>query len=101
MTDRMRPSIWLIDTRTGKEMPVAAGPGAHRQPRWYPDGSRLAYVSTAEGEAPQLFVRWMDSGASVRITGLPNSPSGIAWSPDRPEERRVGTEGVRTCRSRL
>src|SRR3546814_98245 len=82
MTDRMRPSICLSDTRTGKEMPVAAGPGAHSQPRWSPDGSLLAYVSTAEGEAPQLFVRWMDSGESVRITGLPNSPSGIAWSPD-------------------
>src|SRR3546814_5850411 len=24
----------------------------------------------------------LDSGESVRITGLPNSPSGIAWSPD-------------------
>ena len=82
MTDRMRPTIWLIDTRTGKEMPIAAGPGAHSQPRWSPDGRRLAYVSTAEGDTPQLFVRWMDSGESVRITGLPDSPSGIAWSPD-------------------
>src|SRR5687768_11370757 len=82
MTDRMRPTIWLIDARSGEQMPLAAGTGAHSQPRWSPDGKRLAYVSTAEGGAAQLFVRWMESGEAVRITGLPTAPSSIAWSPD-------------------
>ncbi|MEA3061727.1 MAG: hypothetical protein QOJ94_1508 [Sphingomonadales bacterium] len=82
MTDRMRATIWIVDTRTGEQRPLVAGPGNHSSPRWSPDGRRLAYVSTAEGGAPQLFVRWMDTGQSVRITGLPDSPSAIAWSPD-------------------
>jgi dipeptidyl aminopeptidase/acylaminoacyl peptidase len=82
MTDRMRPTIWLVDTRTGEQAPLVAGPGAHLQPRWSPDGKRLAYVSTAEGGAAQLFVRWMETGQAVRITGLPTSPDDIAWSPD-------------------
>jgi dipeptidyl aminopeptidase/acylaminoacyl peptidase len=82
MTDRMRSSIWLVDTRTGEQTPLAAGPGSHSQPRWSPDGKRLAYISTAEGGAAQLFVRWMASGEAVRITGLPDTPSSIAWSPD-------------------
>lgn len=82
MTDRAVSTIWLIDARTGAQVPLAAGPGSHSQPRWSPDGRRLAYVSSAEGGAAQLYVRWMDSGESVRITGLPTSPSGIEWSPD-------------------
>ena len=82
MTDRYRPSIWLIDTRSGEQMPLVAGTGAHSQPRWSPNGDRIAYISTGEGERPQLFVRWMGSGEAVRITGLPDSPSSIAWSPD-------------------
>ena len=82
MTDRMRPSIWLVDTRSGEQMPLAAGPGAHSQPRWSPDGKRLAYVSSGEGGAAQLYVRWMASGESVRITNLPDAPTSIAWSPD-------------------
>jgi dipeptidyl aminopeptidase/acylaminoacyl peptidase len=82
MTDRMRSSIWLVDTKSGEQVPIAAGPGAHSQPRWSPDGRRLAYISTAEGGAAQLFVRWMGSGEAVRITGLPDTPSSIAWSPD-------------------
>jgi dipeptidyl aminopeptidase/acylaminoacyl peptidase len=82
MTDRMRASIWLVDARSGEQVPLAAGPGSHSQPRWSPDGKRLAYISTAEGGAAQLFVRWMGSGEAVRITGLPDTPSSIAWSPD-------------------
>ncbi len=81
MTDRIRSTIWLIDTRTGSQAPLAAGPGSHSSPRWSPDGSRLAYVSAVEGQSPQLFVRWQASGEIARITGLPDSPSDIAWSP--------------------
>jgi len=82
MTDRMRNTIWLIDTRSGEQMPLVAGTGGHSNPRWSPDGKRLAYVSSAEGANPQLFVRWMETGEAVRITGLPQSPSSVAWSPD-------------------
>lgn len=82
MQDRAVNSIWLVDTASGALTPIAAGPGSHSSPVWSPDGKRLAYVSTAEGGAPQLYVRWMASGESVRITGLPTSPQGIAWSPD-------------------
>lgn len=82
MTDKARSSIWLINIATGEQRPLAASTGDHFSPRWSPDGRRLAYVSSAEGGAPQLFVRWMDSGQSVRVTGLPDSPQELSWSPD-------------------
>jgi dipeptidyl aminopeptidase/acylaminoacyl peptidase len=81
MTDKARPSIWLIDVATGQQRPLVDGPGSYFSPRWSPDGTRLAYVAAVDG-SPQLYVRWMGSGESARITGLPNSPSGVAWSPD-------------------
>ena len=81
MADKARSAIWLIDVASGAERPLVAGNGDHFSPRWSPDSKRLAYVSTSEGGAPQLFVRWMDSGENARITGLPDSPQGIAWSP--------------------
>jgi dipeptidyl aminopeptidase/acylaminoacyl peptidase len=82
MTDRMRSAIWMVDTNSGEQAPLVAGPGSHFSPRWSPDGSRLAYISTAEGGQAQLYVRWLDSGEAVRITGLPHAPSSVAWSPD-------------------
>ena len=81
MTDRAVSSIWLIDTATGRETPLAGQDGPAFSPRWSPDGSRLAYVSAAGGSA-QLWVRWMDGGEAVRLTGLPTSPSSLAWAPD-------------------
>ena len=79
--DRARRSIWIVDTATGAQQPLVAGTGNAMSPRWSPDGRRLAYVSTVEGSA-QLFVRWMDTGATARIATLPEGPDSIAWSPD-------------------
>ena len=63
MRDRAVRSIWLVDTNTGEETPVAVGDGDDGSPRWSPDGKRLAYVSTAEGGKAQIFVRWQNGGA--------------------------------------
>jgi dipeptidyl aminopeptidase/acylaminoacyl peptidase len=82
MTDRARSTIWLIDVASGAQAPLIAGPGSHSQPRWSRDGSRLAYVSSADGGSAQLYVRWMKTGTTARVTGLPDTPGGIAWSPD-------------------
>ena len=45
MTDRMRPTIWLIDVKTGRHSPLIASAGSHRQPRWSPDGQQIAYLT--------------------------------------------------------
>lgn len=82
MSDKEVPSIWLVDVATGQQMPLVAGKGAHRSPIWSPDGKRLAYVSSDGEGAPQLYVLWLDSGRSVKVTGLPDSPASLAWSPD-------------------
>jgi dipeptidyl aminopeptidase/acylaminoacyl peptidase len=82
MTDRARSTIWLVDVATGQQRPLLAGTGSYSSPRWSPDGTRLAYVMSEGGAAPQLYVRWIAGGESARITGLPDSPDSIVWSPD-------------------
>ena len=82
MTDRPKSTLWLVDTDTGLQTPIATGPGSHVAPRWSPDGKRLAYVSSSEGGHSQLFVRWMQTGQTARITDLTEAPSSLAWSPD-------------------
>lgn len=83
MSDRTRSTIWAIDVASGTQTPLVTGPGGHGQPRWSPDGSKLAYVASSDDKGgAQLYVRWMRSGATARITGLPAAPHAIAWSPD-------------------
>jgi dipeptidyl aminopeptidase/acylaminoacyl peptidase len=86
MTDKARQTIWLVDVAGGQQRPLLAGAGSYSSPRWSPDGSRLAYIG-GDGASTQLYVRWIASGESARITGLPDSPGSIAWSPDG---RRIG-----------
>lgn len=97
MTDKAVSSIWLVDVASGNETPLVTGEGTHVSPRWSPDGSRLAYISTQSGGGPELHVRWMETGASANITALPESPSGISWSPDGSQiayTARVPGEGL-------
>ena len=79
--DRPLPPLDLADRHRAPARRCRSRRGAS-QPRWSPDGDRLAYIAAAEGGRAQLFVRWMATGQAVAITGLPDSPSSVAWSPD-------------------
>jgi dipeptidyl aminopeptidase/acylaminoacyl peptidase len=82
MTDNTARSIWLVDTANGAETPLVTGSGSYGQPRWSPDGSRIAYVAAVEGEKPQLYVRWQATGTTVKLATLPQAPGSLTWSPD-------------------
>lgn len=82
MSDRSYRSIWLIDVDSGAHSPLVAAKGSHFSPRWSRDGQRLAYVSTTEDGRPQLFVRWMQTGQTVRLAELISPPANLTWSPD-------------------
>ena len=80
-TDRARANIWLVDTHSGATRPAVSGTASYSQPRWSPDGTRLAFVSGVDRDT-QILVRWMDSGATARVTNLTEAPGEISWSPD-------------------
>ena len=75
------PDDRLVDLASGQQRPCSLETVPHFSPRWSPSGDRLAHVA-AEGGNPQLYVRWTANGESARITGLPDSPESITWSPD-------------------
>jgi acylaminoacyl-peptidase len=81
MTDRRYSNLWIIDTDGSDHRPLTTGNRSDDSPRWSPDGTRIAYLSDADGK-PQIYVRWMDTGQTARITNLEESPAAIAWSPD-------------------
>lgn len=81
MTDKAHSTIWLVDVASGRQQPLMSGPGSYLSPRWSPDGARIAYLG-AEGGEQQLYVEWLATRTSARVTGLPDSPGDIAWSPD-------------------
>lgn len=81
MKDRTRSNIWMVDANGDNHRPVLSSRENFSSPRWSPDGERLAYLSSSEGDT-QIYVRYLDSGNDALITNVRSSPSSIAWSPD-------------------
>ncbi len=82
MTDRQRSNLWIISTSGTGHRPLLSGTQSYTSPRWSPSGDRIAYISSAEGRGPQLYVRWMDTGQTALLSNINESPGNISWSPD-------------------
>lgn len=81
MTDKRFSNLWIVNADGTDHRVLTTGNHGDTSPRWSPDGTRLAYISDEDGR-PQIYLRWMDSGQTARITNLDQAPAGIAWSPD-------------------
>ncbi len=84
MVDRGRRSIWFVDLSTGRQAALG-GLGSDTdmsQPRWSPDGARLAFFAKpADGQAG-VYIYSKASGRIASITSLPRNPDHLTWSPD-------------------
>lgn len=81
MSDRQRGNLWIINIDGSEHRALTTGNHNDHSPRWSPDGRRLIYVSSDDGSA-QLYLRWMDTGQTAKLTNLTRAPGGLAWSPD-------------------
>ena len=81
LTDHKRSNLWIIDHDGGNHRPLLSGTAGFSSPRWSPDGTRLAYLSAVDGRT-QIYVRWMDTGQTARVTDVTEGPGNISWSPD-------------------
>jgi dipeptidyl aminopeptidase/acylaminoacyl peptidase len=81
MTDKRYSNLWVINADGTDQRPLSSGNHSYASPRWSPDGTRIAFLSDVDGKQ-QIYVRWMDTGQTARVTNLEQSPDAIAWSPD-------------------
>ena len=79
-----RQSIWLAPTDgSGSPRRLTSGDN-DAQPRWSPDGDRLAFVAKRGDEKArrQLYVMPMGGGEAQCLTDLKDDVGEAAWSPD-------------------
>ena len=81
MNDRRTARLWVVDVDGGGHRPITDPKSRVSHPRWSPNGDRVAYVANTEDGA-EIFVRWMESGETARLTQLDHTPSGLSWGPD-------------------
>ena len=81
--DEYLSNIWLVGADGGEPRRFTTGPGRDARPRWSPDGTRLAFVSSRQPEQkPQIYVMPADGGEPVCLTDAANGVDDLVWSPD-------------------
>ena len=81
--DEYLSNIWVVDVAGGEPRRFTAGPRRDIEPRWSPDGTRLAFLSErAPKDKLQLYVMPADGGEPTKLTALENGVGSVAWSPD-------------------
>jgi len=78
MKDTYSGDVWIVSADGREHRPLVTRAAS---PRWSPDGTRLLYTAVGDS-GTQLFVRWLDTGATAQVTRVQHTPSHIAWSPD-------------------
>ena len=78
--NRGNSDIWLVPTQGGAPRRLTSSPAADSNPRWSPDGKRIAFISSRSG-APQVWTIGVDGGEALQLTRLSTGASGVVWSP--------------------
>jgi len=81
LTDNVDGRLWEIDIATNTHRKLTSHERNESNPRWSPSGDRLAYTLSTENGS-EIYVRWITTGQTAKISSLPASPGGMKWSPD-------------------
>src|SRR5262245_20786424 len=75
-------ALWLMPIdRSAPPRQISAGVKKDREPRFAPDGRRIAFVSDRDG-TPQIWLLDLAGGEPIRLTSFVEGCDGPIWSPD-------------------
>jgi dipeptidyl aminopeptidase/acylaminoacyl peptidase len=81
-SDGYRSAIWLVPLKGGPPVQFTSGSGSDNYPRWSPDGSRLAFVSSRDEGSPQIYLMDRTGGEARALTHMKQGVVAMEWSPD-------------------
>jgi len=81
MQDKRVSRIWRVGLDGGGHRPVLTDGDSYGSARLSPDGNRIAYVQSKEGEH-RIRVHWLADGRTTPVATLERRPSDLAWAPE-------------------
>ncbi|MBI3661543.1 MAG: S9 family peptidase [Acidobacteria bacterium] len=73
-------NIWLAPTAGGEPRQLTRS-GRDMMPRWSPDGSKIAFLSSRDG-GMQIYLIALEGGEATKLTSISTGADNIQWSPD-------------------
>src|SRR5258706_3830047 len=83
--NRYDAELVLIDLASHTQRTLSRDRRGLTQPRWSPDGARLAFLANVDGKA-QIFVLPMNGGEAAQITKSPTGIQQYGWRPSAVRE---------------
>jgi serine/threonine-protein kinase len=77
---RPSPVLWL-DT-AGRTQPLLTAPGTYENPRFSPDGKRLAFELATSPVRADIWMKDLERDTISRLTHLPGRNNDPVWTPD-------------------
>lgn len=76
--------IWTVDPKTASRRPIVTGPENDHDPRWSPDGSRIAFLRNLDGPQ-QVVIVTADASEPVVVASRAMASidsDSVRWAPD-------------------
>jgi dipeptidyl aminopeptidase/acylaminoacyl peptidase len=74
-------NLYLVPVDGGPVRQLTTATGANHSPRWLPDGSEIALISTREG-TPQIYTISLHGGEAHKVSDISTGVNGLLVSPD-------------------
>ncbi len=79
--NRTTTALWLQATSGGEPRKLTSGEKGDTDPKFSPDGRRLAFLSRRDGGS-QIYLLDVSGGEPGKATSFPADVGGFEWSPD-------------------
>jgi dipeptidyl aminopeptidase/acylaminoacyl peptidase len=79
--NRRTTQIYLVSAKGGEVRQLTSEKTSSSQPRWSPDGTRLAFISGRDG-APQIWTMDASGGNLKKLSNVALGADNPLWSPD-------------------
>ncbi|MDZ7692161.1 MAG: hypothetical protein U5K69_13685 [Balneolaceae bacterium] len=80
-TSKFQEHIYVAAGDGRSDIQYTRGDHSNMNPKWSPDGSRIAFLSTRNG-APQVFVMRLHGGEAYAVTNSETGVRDFQWGPD-------------------
>ena len=72
-------NLCIINSNGTDHQKLTSFDGNESNPIWSPNGDRIAFIRETN-DGPEIFVYWLITKKTARISSLENTPSNLSWS---------------------